>query len=223
VIEAVFGCPVFNRYGCREVGIIASECPAHDGLHVAAEGLVVEVLCDGRPARPGELGAVVVTDLLNRAMPLIRYRVGDAAVPEDRPCACGRGLPRLRSVTGRVADFLVGADGRLVAGPFLAHALVAARPSLGQVQIRQDQAGVVHFRVRPGPRFRIPEDLEYLREVSHRYLGERTDVGWELVERLDAEPSGKFLFCKSAVTPAFARTCKDALHDPDCQRRHRDL
>ena len=80
-LEEVFGCPVFNRYGCREVSVIASECPAHSGLHVNAECLLVEIETPSGPADPGEVGAILVTDLLNLAMPLIRYRIGDLGAP----------------------------------------------------------------------------------------------------------------------------------------------
>ena len=147
LVERVFGCRIFNRYGCREVSAIASECGEHDGLHTMAEGLYVEVVCGDRPARPGELGAVLVTDLLNLAMPLIRYRIGDMAVPAAGVCPCGRGLPRLQSVQGRVTDFLVGTDGRLVSGAALTVLVVAKRPSLGQVQIWQDAPGQVLYKV----------------------------------------------------------------------------
>src|SRR5262249_2280854 len=88
VIEAVFGCPETNRYGWEEVSLIAWECERHDGLHVNADGVYVEVLRDGRPARPGEAGSVVVTDLTNRAMPLLRYQVGDVAVLSKCCCPC---------------------------------------------------------------------------------------------------------------------------------------
>src|SRR5207249_8098782 len=100
-IEEVFGCPVTNRYGCEEVSLIACECERHHGLHVNADGVFVEIMrADDtgaltHPTRPGEPGAVVVTDLTNRAMPIIRYQVGDVAVLSDRVCTCGRGLPLL--------------------------------------------------------------------------------------------------------------------------------
>src|SRR5207237_1087468 len=68
-IENVFACKVTNRYGCEEVSLVASECEEHRGLHVNADSLYVEVLSNGRPAADGETGAVVVTDLANRAMP----------------------------------------------------------------------------------------------------------------------------------------------------------
>lgn len=80
LIEEVFRCRVTNRYGCEEVSLIACECERHEGLHVNADAIYLELLRpDGTPADPGEAGMVVVTDLTNRAMPLIRYQVGDMA------------------------------------------------------------------------------------------------------------------------------------------------
>lgn len=205
LIERVFGCPVFNRYGCREVSVIASECPAHEGLHVMAEGLHIEIVVGDRLAQPGEMGAILVTDLLNYAMPMIRYRIGDMGSWEEGDCPCGRKLPRLRQVHGRVTDFIVGAGGQLVSGVFLATYLVAHRPSLGQVQIRQDRRGEVVYRVRPSDAFSTTDDVAYLERTSRQYLGESIEVRCELVDELPCEPSGKFLFSRSTVTPAFLR------------------
>ncbi len=205
LIERVFGCPVFNRYGCREVSVVASECPVHQGLHVMAEGLHVEIVVGDRLAQPGEMGAILVTDLLNFAMPMIRYRIGDMGSWEEGDCPCGRKLPRLRQVHGRVTDFLVGASGQLVSGVFLATYVVAHRPSLGQVRIEQDRAGEVIYRIRPGAAFSAAEDLAYLERTSRQYLGENIKVSWELVEELLCEPSGKFLFSRSSVTPSFLK------------------
>lgn len=203
LLEDVFGCPVFNRYGCREVSVIASECPAHSGLHVMAEGLYLEIETPRGRAAPGEMGTILVTDLLNHAMPLIRYRIGDLGAWAAGECSCGRGLPRLERVAGRVTDFLVGCDGRLVSGVYLATYVVAQRPSLGQVQIHQHQAGTVTYRIKPGRDFNRESDIAYLQQETRRYLGAEAKIDSEVVEELPAEPSGKFLFSRSTVAPAF--------------------
>jgi phenylacetate-CoA ligase len=203
LLEEVFGCAVFNRYGCREVSVLASECEAHTGLHTMAEGLFIEIETPNGPAGPGERGNILVTDLLNLAMPLIRYRIGDLGSWANGPCPCGRGLPRLESVAGRVTDFLVACDGGLVSGVYLATYVVAQRPSLGQVQIVQDRAGAVLYRIKPGRDFRPAEDGAYLRAATRQYLGERAEVSWATVDDLAPEPSGKFLFSRSTVTPDF--------------------
>jgi phenylacetate-CoA ligase len=203
LLEEVFGCPVFNRYGCREVSVIASECPAHSGLHIMAEGLYVEIETPHGPAAPGEMGSILVTDLLNYAMPLIRYRIGDVGAWAQGACPCGRGLPRLERIAGRVTDFLVGCDGRLVSGVYLATYVVAQRPSLGQVQIVQRTAGAVTYRIKPGRDFNLLRDLEYLQKATRRYLGAQTQIDSEVVEELPTEASGKFLFSRSTVAPHF--------------------
>jgi phenylacetate-CoA ligase len=203
LLEDVFGCPVFNRYGCREVSVIASECSAHNGLHVMGEGLYLEIETPRGPAAPGEMGAILVTDLLNHAMPLIRYCIGDLGAWAAGTCSCGRGLPRLERVAGRVTDFLVATDGRLVSGVYLATYVVAQRPSLGQVQIHQERAGAVTYRIKPGRDFHPGRDLEYLRLATRRYLGEQAEIATDVVEELPVEPSGKFLFSRSTVSPLF--------------------
>src|SRR5581483_3500329 len=112
-----FGPAVFETYGCREVMLIGSECERHDGLHLSAENLIVEVIVDGRPARPGETGEVVITDLHNLGMPFIRYANGDLATAmDDSACACGRSLPRIGSIEGRVTETLRDAEGGRVSG-----------------------------------------------------------------------------------------------------------
>jgi phenylacetate-CoA ligase len=203
LLEFVFGCPVFNRYGCREFSVVASECAAHAGLHVMAEGLFVEIETPAGPAAPGQVGSLLVTDLLNPAMPMIRYRIGDLASWASRPCPCGRHLPRLEEVAGRVTDFLVGSDGRLVSGVFLATYVVAQRRSLGQVQIHQSRAGHVVYRLRPGPGFDPRADGDYLRQATREHLGAAATADVEPVADLPAEPSGKFLFSRSSVAPTF--------------------
>jgi phenylacetate-CoA ligase len=203
LLESVFGCPVFNRYGCREVSVIASECTAHRGLHVMAEGLYVEIDTPAGPAAPGQRGNILVTDLLNSAMPLIRYRIGDLGSWASGTCPCGRCLPRIEKIAGRVTDFLVGCDGQLVSGVYLATYVVAQRPSLGKVQIHQRQGGRLTWKLRPGPGFNLQADGEYLRRATREHLGAGATAEIELVDELPASPSGKFLFSCSSVTPDF--------------------
>lgn len=203
LLEDYYQCKVFNRYGCREVSVIASECDQHDGLHVMAEGLYVEIVKGNSLAEPGEAGSVVVTDLLNYAMPLIRYRIGDVASMNFAPCTCGRELPRLNEVEGRVTDFLVADDGRLVSGVFLATYVLAQRPSLGQVQILQKRQKQVRFRFTGvgQSETELAADIEFLRASTAQHLGAGTELEYEVVESIPNEKSGKFTFCRSEVSP----------------------
>jgi phenylacetate-CoA ligase len=137
LMKRAFGAPVQNEYGCGEVGPIAYDCP--DGsLHLMTENQVVEVLrSDGTPAGPGESGDIVLTDLSNHAMPLIRYRVGDLAAVGDS-CGCGRGFPVLQKVWGREYDIVTAPDGRRYHGEFFMYLFE---------DLRSQGAGVEKFQV----------------------------------------------------------------------------
>ena len=103
--------PIQDLYSTVEAGFIALQCPSHEHYHVQSEVCMVEVLDGaGRPCRPGETGEIVVTPLHNFAMPLLRYAIGDFA-EVGPPCPCGRGLPVLARITGRVRNVLRRPDG----------------------------------------------------------------------------------------------------------------
>jgi phenylacetate-CoA ligase len=113
--EQAFGPQVCETYGCREFMLIGIECAARSGLHVSMENLIVEIVVTEhgreRPARAGETGEVVLTDLHNHGMPFIRYANGDVATAgTTQRCTCGRTLPRIRSVQGRISETLHDAD-----------------------------------------------------------------------------------------------------------------
>jgi phenylacetate-CoA ligase len=204
VIEEVLSCPVTNRYGCEEVSLIACECQRHAGLHVNAEGVYVELLRDGEPVPPGEPGSVVVTDLTNRAMPMLRYHVGDVAVWSARSCPCGRGLPLLERLEGREADYVLTPAGELISGISLTENFALHVPGVAQLQIIQETLQRFRFRIVRSPGFGL-SSLRRIGELVHERFG--PDVGFEIehVERIPQEPSGKYRFCISRVANPFMR------------------
>lgn len=118
IIERRFNSKVYNEYGCGEVGTIAHECE-YGGMHVNSENIIVEILDDdGKPLPLGSPGEVVVTDLTNYSMPLIRYRLKDFAVLTDKYCKCGRTLPLIEKIYGRQYDTLKNRDGKHFHGEF---------------------------------------------------------------------------------------------------------
>jgi phenylacetate-CoA ligase len=202
-IEEVFQCPVTNRYGCEEVSLIACECERHDGLHVNADGIYLEVLRpDGEPCAAGEPGMIVVTDLANRAMPMIRYQVGDMGVLSDRRCAGGRGLPLLERIEGRVADYVVTPRGELISGISLTENFAVMVPGLAQLQIVQEEVDRFLFRVVKAPEFG-ERSLETIRRLVVERFGPEVRYQCEYVDRIPQEPSGKYRFCISKVKNPF--------------------
>ena len=138
LIQQGLGCLVFETYGSREFMLIAAECEERRGLHVSAENLIVEIIKDGRPAAPGQTGEVVITDLHNLAQPFIRYRTGDLAQWARGSCPCGRGLPRLAQVEGRILDLIRSPSGQVLPGEFFPHFLKDF-PAVERFQVRQDR------------------------------------------------------------------------------------
>lgn len=189
VIEDVFGCKVTNRYGCEEVSLIASECEDHNGLHINADSIYHEVQADGK---------LLVTDLSNRAMPLIRYQVGDVVVPSNRVCKCGRGLPLIERVEGRDADYVLTPAGHLISGISLTENFAVLVPGAAQVQIVQESVTLLRIRLVADDAFGDASRAK-IAELVRDTFGDSVAHDVELVDAIPQEPSGKYRFCISKV------------------------
>ncbi len=201
VIEGTFECPVLNRYGTKELGGVGCECREQNGLHVSAENNLVEILCDGRPANPGETGSLVVTNLNNRAMPFIRYSIGDeGAWGSDDRCTCGRASPRLKNVEGRIVDQFVTRDGRASWAGFAGdnYSLLFAQLSIKQFQVIQESLDVIRVRiVKDGE---IPTALlNRIERTFQTAFGKNIAVEFEFPETIPLLPSGKHQYAISKL------------------------
>jgi phenylacetate-CoA ligase len=200
VIEDAFGVKVVDRYGCEEVSLIASECEKHEGMHLNIEHLYIEFLGeDGHPVRAGEPGRIVVTDLMNYAMPFIRYEVEDIGVPLVAKCSCGRGFPLMEKVTGRFADFLIKADGTRIAGVSLIENTLTKIPGIDQMQIIQENFQRITLRVVPGASY-SQSASDALKDYFLKTFEQDLDVNIELVGEIRPEQSGKYRFSICKIT-----------------------
>ncbi len=195
-IERTLG-PAFDTYGCREVMLIGSECELHDGMHTSMENLIVEIVVrepDGRvrAARPGETGEVAITDLHNLACPMIRYVNGDLATARgDAPCRCGRTLPRIGPIEGRVTDTLFDGAGNPVGGLVFNILLSAIGHVVRNFQVVQRADRSIVFKVVPNDGDRLPErEEQLLRRQVERYLPGAPFV-IQVVKEIPLSPSGK--------------------------------
>lgn len=203
-IEQDLGATVIGTYGCQETGTAAHECPL-GSMHVLSEHVVLEILRDGEPVAPGEMGDIVLTCLTNDAMPMIRYQVGDRGRLSPEPCACGRPHPVLADVEGRIGDVLLTETGRAVhgssLGAVLKHVLAANPPgAIGKVLFEQQSPQSWKIFVESGPGFAssVPEQLANgVRGIFG--AGCRVDVA--LVDTIPREPSGKFRYYRRATNP----------------------
>lgn len=195
-IEAAFG-PAFETYGCREVMLISSECEAHEGMHTSMETMVVELLvreADGsvRSARPGETGEVAITDLHNLACPMIRYVTGDMAVArEEKACSCGRSMPRIGPIEGRVTETLRDGRGRPVGGLVFNILFGVMDHVARKFQVVQKLDGRVIMKVVPNGTPRLPDNARHaIDEFARKYL---PDAPFELeyVDDIPLTAAGK--------------------------------
>lgn len=201
------GARVVEFYGCTEVGAMAAECPA-GAMHVFAEHVHLEILRDGKPVPAGEFGEIVVTSLTNRAMPLVRCRIGDHGRLAREPCSCGRPQPVLTEIVGRAADMFVAADGSRVHGSVLGQGLesvLAAAPlgSIGQVLFHQVDER--NWKVLVESPSRIDDALAgRLSEVVRTAFGRECQVEIERVTLIPRETSGKFRYYRARANQAGA-------------------
>jgi len=191
IIESAFATIVFNRYGCRDVGPIAHECEAHEGLHIFSDHVFVEILNEkGEECMPGEIGEIVVTDLDNYVFPFIRYKIGDIGKWATHECTCGRKLPLLESVEGRTFDLIIGTNNNRVPGNYFT--LLRNKVSgIVQFQIIQERVGLLEVRLKVNEEYHESNDTKLIALMKEK-LGEDMNIIVKHVPIINTTKSGKF-------------------------------
>ena len=199
IMERIYGCPVANGYGGRDAGFIAHECP-EGSLHITAEDMVLEIVDpSGRVLPAGQSGEIVITHLYTSEFPFVRYRTGDIGVVDDKPCACGRGLPVLASVEGRSTDFVTAADGTVLHGLALIYVL-RDMPEVEEFRIVQET--LLHTRVEVVTHSKDKRDIEEIVQNQFRQrLGAAVKISIDFVAAIPREKSGKFRYVISKLSP----------------------
>lgn len=197
-IEKAFGARVFDSYGAREVSLIGQECELHSGYHMNMECNYLEFVKDGRHARPGEVSDMIVTDLVNRGMPFIRYDIDDQGIPAEGACACGRGLALFQGIVGRDNDVLKTTQGGNVFPSALIMFLVEEGPPIGKMRIVQDKPDHLRIQIAGSP---MPEEGHYMyyRRVVDDLFGKDMNIDYEILDDIPNEQSGKYRFTKYEV------------------------
>ncbi len=191
VIEAAFRCPVFEEYGTVENASFASACE-HQRLHVSPDVGVVEILDEkGVPCPPGTVGEVVVTSLMRRHQPLVRFRLGDLAAWSPTPCPCGRPLPALQEVLGRLEDVVRTPDGRETVR---FHGLFVGLDDVVEAQVVQHALARLEVRVHHAAPSRASWNAtrSAIGARVHERLGADVAVDVVEVDRIERDASGKF-------------------------------
>ncbi|HEY4649193.1 MAG TPA: hypothetical protein VIG95_08785, partial [Gemmatimonadales bacterium] len=190
--EQAFGRRPLDVYAANEVGPIAWECPAQPGaLHLNDDSQIIEVLDEqGHPAPPGEVGQVVVTQLLCLTQPLIRYRIGDVTRLREEPCPCGRGLRLMSPVLGRTQHTIRSPDGRVL-NTVVVSAIMGAVPEIKRYQIRQTGPRDLLILIIPSAGW-SPASEDAIHRGFQERLGNAFRYDILLVDDIRLAPSGKF-------------------------------
>lgn len=191
-----FGAPVYDIYGSIEMGVIAWECQAHDGYHVAEDSVLLETRAAGHG-----LHRLLLTNLNNEAMPLIRYDQADLVLPGDgSPCPCGRRFRKLAAIQGRVMDSIVRPDGSHVP-PFSVTSAVSEIPGVRRFQIVQEGTDLLTVKVESAR----PLSTEVVGRLEHdltKVLGSGMRISTEAIASLEPPPGVKFRLVEARLGKA---------------------
>lgn len=199
IFSRAFAAPVVETYGNREHALMGGECE-RGRLHLAVELSIVEILKDGRPCSAGELGDLVATNLWNWSFPFLRYAIGDVAAADPGPCACGRGLPTVRIVGGKILNLLATPQGFIVPSNS-----IVARPKwrgkIAGIRFYQERREDVTAQVVRGPNY-AEADEEALRADLERAFNGALKVNVKYFDSLEETAGGKFdyVVCKVPLT-----------------------
>jgi phenylacetate-CoA ligase len=187
VLSSVYGCKTYDSWSGLEACGLVSECE-HGSLHLSPDIGIVEILNDnGKPVKPGEVGEVVCTGLLNYDQPLIRYRIGDVMRLGHSPCSCGRNMPVIEEIIGRTEDTVIGPDGREMVR---FHGIFINLPNLIEGQIIQHTLNTFEIRVVTNGQWTVSEK-ETIEKRMRSQLGE-VEVSVSEVSSIPRNQNGKF-------------------------------
>jgi phenylacetate-CoA ligase len=223
-MTSVYGCPVYNHYGSRELHNMAMECPeGQQRLHISAFTHLVQVLDDqNRPCPPGVEGDLVVTSFFNFAMPFIRYRIGDRGALSEETCPCGRGLPLLAKLSGRRVDCFWTLEGQIVPGEYFIYLLAVhlhENPIL-KYQVIQEAYDDLCFRLvlRQGKHLE-PDIRQEIEEKTRLVMGKDCRIAFEFVEDIAPAPSGKYFYTVCKI-PDLSQPDGETLNDSQDREQH---
>jgi len=189
LIEQAFNCPVYNTFGCREFMLIAAECQQHKKLHMNSDHLVVETINDNGQAVIEESGDLVITDLFNYGMPLIRYINGDKATLVKTQCACGNPLPLMKSIDGRKLDMIKTPSGKTIPGELFPH-LFKEFSHINRFQVKQTRLNQLEINLIVTEDFSAQDQAKMTQEIN-KYSNNELALIFNIVDDIPLTPSGK--------------------------------
>jgi len=191
-MKSVFGCPVTNIYGAREVGHVAAVCP-HGSFHINQESLLVETGDIDGDYGGGDVGEILVTTLENTPMPFIRYRMGDVGRIAASDCSCGRSLQVLKDFLGRTGEIFMTRDGRMISPNFWCRTFMNDRiaKAFKRFQVVYKKDGNIRIKL-VKKHNNVHEAESLLKEFMRKNLPSDIRVDFDYVEEIKPLISGKY-------------------------------
>lgn len=195
LLDEVFQCRVYSWYGHAEQGVLAGECEESTYYHIFPEYGIVELIGKDNKlvTSEGKMGEVVTTNLNNYVFPLIRYRTVDLAVYRHKQCECGRAYPLFERVEGRLHEFLVGRNNRMIALSAINVYSDDFRVVVEQFQFHQKKPGEVILNIVKKPSYK-PNDTEKILKELERKLGDDIQISIRFVDSIPRTKQGKYRF-----------------------------
>ena len=192
-LEDTFQAKVFNEYGCGEIGSIAHECK-YGSMHIMSENMIVEIIKDDIGCKSGEIGELVITELNNLAMPLIRYKTNDWACLSDKECPCGIKLPVIENLTGRAWDMIVHRNGNKYHPVLFLYIFEEAKTKgmgIGQYKVFQTDYDKFNIKIIAGDRYSKATEKFVEKKIKENFDA-KSLVSFELVNKIAREKLENF-------------------------------
>jgi len=203
-VERIFNCPVFNLYGSREIGVGGSECQEKEGIHIFSLNNKMEILDKNlRPCQADQMGNLYVTTLNNYSMPLIRYDIGDMAVPaKNEKCSCKRAFPLIKNIVGRHIEVFKTREGKIVPGEFFVHfvGVVYNKNYIKKFQVVQKDYDLIIIKLVVIDSQKFEEFKSDLIRSIKKVMGQDCEIRFDYVDDIPPTKSGKYLYTVSEVS-----------------------
>lgn len=201
-IKKVFRTKIFNRYGSQEVSDIACNCNKNEELHLFSDIHYLEIVDEeGREVKTGKIGNIIITLLTNYTMPLVRYKIEDRGILSKKECSCGRGLPLLEKVVGRIRGNFKNKFGDHVNGGVFID-LFYFQDHIKQFQIIQEAVDFIVINLVLTDKSKIKDTDQYFKEINQKIwkiMGHKTKIKYNIVDEIKPSPSGKYMYAFSRV------------------------
>jgi phenylacetate-CoA ligase len=191
-LREVFGCPILSHYGHSERVLMAASMPDDDRYFFWPQYGHFELLdAENRPVtQPGKLGFVVGTSFDNKVMPFLRYRTGDLAMLSESEHPRLPGYPACERIVGRLQEFIVCRDQRLVSITTIGVAHFPELAEVDAIQYEQDRPGKLVLKVVADHKLTADQASRIAAAVAAKTQG-GCDVEVVQVDSIARTPRGK--------------------------------